>query len=815
MRNYLAVLLRNFQREKLYTAINLAGLSLGVACCLILGLFLKSELTFDQHFRGYQNIYRLENEFTTNGSGDRFAATSQAVGPMLKEEYPAVVKEYVRFRDNSNQGGVAIRRGDTVFYWENSYFTDDNVFKVFSHDIIAGDPETALQQGGSVAISETVAKKYFGDEDPIGQTLATDSGNAQKVTLVFRDLPANTHLKYDLLFSYNQDFLRLSDNPNARRAQLTGIGIYTYLVMQPGFRMSEWAGLSQAFTDKYMTDMLKAVNASWSSWLMPLADVHLESDVTYDQPSGNRMYLYGAAAIALVILTIACINYMNLATARATRRARSIGIRKILGASRMGLAAQLMGEAILFALIALVLGVVIVEVVLRFTSINTLMGGQVSFSLLEQPRLAMWLLALALGMGLLSGAYPALYLSSWAPLTALTGKHSAGKGNLRMREFLVLVQFTITAVAIACTLLMMAQMRYLANRPLGFEKHNRLVVSLRGASTLEKIPAMRNALLADSHIQGVAVSQGTPGTGNVPVNLVTVENEDGTIKPQQFNNIQVGEAFEEVLGLQLVQGRFLGARLLTDVGSNLLVNEALVRKMGWSNPLGKRIAVAGQNGRVVGVVKDFNFKSLHTLVEPVVLFREDFDISRVAEMNKPFSQTHLILSISDSEVPKTLEFVERIVADADPRHSFEYEFLDSSLDALYKSESQLTRLIGIFAGISILIACMGLFGLAAFTTEQRTREIGTRKVLGATTWQIITLLAQRILVLVVVASVLAAVAAYFAIDEWLTGFAYRSPINPLIFLLATVVAAAVAFTTVALQSWKTASADPVKALRHV
>jgi putative ABC transport system permease protein len=814
VRNYLTVLFRNLGRERLYTAINIAGLSLGVACCLVLGLFLKSELTYDRHFQGHQDIYRIENEFTTNGTSDKFGVTSEALGPMIAGDYPDAIKAYVRFRSNANQGGIAIRRDDSVFYWERSYFVDSNVFEVFKHDIIAGDPKTALVDGGNIAISESAARKYFGNENPIGQTLTNDSGNARKITLVFRDLPPNTHLKYDFLFSYNQPFLRLNDNPTVRRQQLTGINVYTYLQMQPGFRPGDWANLSQEFTDKYMTELLKTVNSAWRSWLMPLADVHLHSEVTYDQPVGNLMYLYGCAAIALVILVIACINYMNLATARATRRARAIGIRKILGASRLKLAMQFMGEAILFALIALVLGVVIVEVVLKVTPINQLMDGQVGLDLLQQPQLAVLLLGLAIGIGLLSGAYPAFYLSSWAPLTALTGKHLAGKGNLAMREFLVLVQFTITALAIACTLLMMAQMRYIANRPLGFEKHNRLVITLRGSTTLEKIPAIRNELLRDSHIKKVAVTETIPGTSTVPVNLAQVENEDGTMAPGQLVNFPIGEGYEEVLGLQLVQGRLLSARLLTDVGSNLLINEAMVRKMGWSNPIGKRISVRNQNGRVVGVVKDFNFKSLRTLVEPVVMYRETLDLSQVQEINKPFLQRHLILDISNAEIPKTLEHAEKVLKEADARHPFEYEFLDSSLDDLYKAETRLTSLIGIFAAVSILIACMGLFGLAAFTTEQRTREIGTRKVLGASSWQIVTLLARRILALVVIASVLAAVGAYFAIDEWLTSFAYRGGINPLIFLLATAVAATVAFVTVALQSWKTASADPVEALRH-
>jgi putative ABC transport system permease protein len=815
MRNYLTVLFRNLGRERLYAAINILGLALGIACCMILGLFLRSELTYDQHYPGYQHIYRAVNEFTTNGTTDKFAYTSRALGPMMAADYPDAIKAYVRFQRNGSDSGTAVRVGDKMTYWKNTFFVDPNVFEVFKPQVIYGDPATALKDGGNLAISQSVAKFYFGDENPMGKMLTMDSGNSSKVALVFADQPANTHFKYDILYSNNLPFLQLSDNPTVRRQNLTGVGIFTYFQLNPNFNPADWKRLNDEFYAKYMADMLKTINGSWRSWIQPLADVHLQSEVQDPMPGGNRMYLYGCAAVALIILIIACINYMNLATARATRRARSIGIRKILGASRGLLAMQFLGEAILFALIALVLGAVIVEVVLKFTPINTLMSQQVSFDLLRQPALAVWLLALAVGLGLVSGIYPAIYLSSWAPLTALTGKHLAGKGNLRMREFLVLVQFTISAMAIACTLLMMAQMHYISNKPLGFEKHNRLVVAMHGASTIEKAPAIKNELLRDSHIHGVAYNAFMPGVAGVPVNLSTVENEDGSTSPQQINNFPIGEDFEKVLGLQVTQGRDLSSRLLTDTGSNMLVNEAMVKKMGWSNPLGKRIQVRGESGRVVGVVKDFNFKSLKTLIEPAVMYRLNMDMSNVAEINKPFVQNFLVLDIAPDNIGRTLGYIGKIMEQADPKHPFEYKFLDAELDGLYRGETSLTRLIGVFAGVSIFIACMGLFGLAAFTTEQRTREIGTRKVLGATSWQIVLLLARPIMVLVVIASVLASVASYFAIDEWLTSFAYKAGINPVIFLLALVVAGSVAFVTVTMQSWKTASADPVNALRHV
>jgi len=820
MRHHIVVLLRNFRREKLYTALNIAGLALGLASCLLLGLFLRNELTYDRHYPNYRNIYRVATEITSNGKSESLALAADAFGPMMVDEYPEKVLGYVRFRPYSQLGGTAMRRPEqpeNVFYWENSYFADDNIFDAFPVEVVHGDPQTALVQGASVAISRSVAKKYFGDQNPIGKQLVTDSGKASSVTLVFRDQPANTHLKYDLLFSYNLPSLKVGDTPAQRRQRLVAINGFTYLVMHPSFRLAEWERMNRDFTEKYMGNELRGSKLQWRSWLQPLASTHMQTAAGYDRPNGNAAYLFGCAAVALITLIIACINYMNLATARAMRRARSVAFRKILGASRLSLAAGFLAEALLFALVALVLAVALVEVALKFTPVAGLLDNKVSLDLLREPVFGLWLVGIALGTGVLSGLYPALYLSSWAPLSALTVTRQATGGNLRMREFLVLVQFTISATAVACTLLMMAQMHYVATRPLGFEREHRLLVSVRGASTIDKIPTIRNALLSDASIRGVAVAQNTPADGNNSVDMRTfeIEEEDGAMGQQMLDILALGQGYEKVMGLTITRGRDLSSRLLSDVGSNMLVNEALVKKMGWSNPIGKRLAAGGYgSGRVVGVVRDFNFKTLHHRIDPLVMVSLNTDMSRVSEVERPFQLRHLILDIEPSQARLALGHAERVMAGADPKHPFEYRFLDASLQTLYSTELSLTRLIGIFAAISIFIACLGPFGLTAFTTEQRSREIGIRKVLGASAWQIIGLLARRILILVLVASVLAAVAAYFAIDEWLNGFAYQAGINPLIFLLAAAVAAAVAVATVAAQSWRAANSDPVQALRH-
>jgi putative ABC transport system permease protein len=819
--NQFSVLVRNFRREKLYTGINIIGLALGLASCLLLGLFLKSELTYDRHFPDHENIYRVVNEYVLSGDVRKLAITSDALGPMLAEEYPDVIKNFVRVRSNTNEGGIAIRRTDEqdkVYYWENSFFVDPHVFEILPVEVLAGDPQTALKEGDSLAISETVAKRYFGSEDPMGKLLQSDGGTPRRITMVFKDMPPNTHVPFDFLFSNQVAFLKNNDNPTTRRQQLGGPQAltFTYLQMHPSFKPADWERMSEDFYAKYMQQQFQGIELQWHSWLQPLAQTHMLADgLLYDRTPGNAAFLYGCAAVALIILLIACINYMNLATARATRRARATAFRKILGASRLSLAVQFLGEALLFSLVALALAVGIVALVLKFTPMAGLLDNKVGLAVLLDPVLGFGLAGTALGIGLLSGLYPAFYLSSWAPLTALTGKQTVGRGNLRMREFLVLVQFTISAAAIASTLLMIAQMRYVTDQPLGFERDNRLMISLRGAGTIEKIDTIRNELLADSRVRAVAVAQQTPADGDrANMTMVGAEGEDGAMNRLLMNLLPIGENYEKVMGLTITQGRDLSTRLLTDVDNNVLVNEALVKQMGWTNPIGKRVQANG-NGRVVGVVQDFNYKSLRFSIEPLVIIQGNNDMSRVNDLNKPFQQRHLILDISPEEVSQTLSHAERVMSEADPKHPFEYRFLDAALDEQYRTELNLTKLIGIFAAISIFIACLGLFGLAAFTTEQRSREIGTRKVLGATAWQIVGLLAQPILVLVLIASVLAGVGAWFWMDGWLEGFAYRAGINPLIFLLSAAVAASVAFATVAAQSWRTANADPVQSLRYV
>lgn len=814
MRHYLSILLRSLWRDRLYAALNVSGLALGLACCLLLGLFLRSELSYDRHNTLHSRIYRVANELTASGRSNRLALSANSLGPMLVQDYPQI-QGYVRFLSNANNGStVALHHGDDTYYWANSYFVDDNVFQVFTHRIIYGDPRTALKEQGSIAVSETFARKYFGDANPIGQLITTDVGIPQKITLVFADLPANSHLKYDILWTNHYAFLQDPEDATGRGRALWNLTCYTYLLVAPGFDPAGWPRISQEFYQRHMVPFGRVLDASWSSWLQPLARIHLYSDVEQDQPTDNPLYIYACAAVALFILIVACINYTNLATARASRSARAVGVRKILGAGRTSIALQFLGESVLFSLLSMLLAVALVEAVLGLSPLGAMMAEQVRLDLRAEPLLALWLLGFALLLGLLAGAYPAVYLSSWAPLTALTGRYSASRSSLRLREALVLIQLTISAAVIASTLLMEAQMRYIASKSLGFQKENRLVVTLRGANTIEAIPTLRAELSRDSHVLAVSEVATIMG-GAMPTQGLQLEGQGPSdpLHPEIIHYMAIGPDFVPTMGLVMKQGRDFSHRLLTDVGTNFLVNEALVRKMGWKEPLGKRVSADGVNGRVIGVVGDFNFKSLRTLIEPLVLAPVNDDFSQQQAFRALFNRL-LVVAISGEDVGGTVQHIEEVMRRVDPRHPFEFVFLDSYLDNLYRGEQTLTRLIGAFAAICILIACLGLFGLSAFTTEQRAHEIATRKVLGSTTWQIITLLSRRVLLLVVMGGCIASLIAYFAVDSWLTNFAYRAPINPLVFLISIVVAAAVTFGTVALQSYRAASANPSAALRH-
>lgn len=800
------VVLRKLRRERLYAFINLAGLSLAVACSVILALYLRSELTYDRHFEGHENIYRIVEEFENRGRLDAFARTGASLGYLMKQDFDEVV-DYVAFASFPR---AMLRHEDQGFFWDTVYRVTPNVFDVFSHEILYGDPKADWSDRRSIAVSERFAERYFGSENPIGKVITSDVTEPLTIALVFADLPENTHLKYDVLLPLPQT-ADVMGSVYQQRQQLWTTPVYTYLVMEEEFDPARFDRLAADFYQRHMAALATVQGMSMRYWLEPLSEVHLFSDLQRDEPGGNVAYVYAFGAVAAFILLIACINYTNLATARSVSRAREVGMRKILGAHRATLMLQFLCEALVLTVLATVLGIALVEVLLELTNLDQLLGKPLRLDLIGEPDLAGWIALGAVSVGLLAGLYPAIYLSSWAPLASLVGGSTTGRGNVYLRQGLVLVQFTVSIAVIAGTLLMAKQMRYLSDLELGFDEDNRIVIDLVGAGVIRDVAVIREELTRNPNVLGVALHEQMLGRLEA-MGANIVENNEGVAEPMTINVSRVDEQFLETMGISIKAGRGFSAEM-ADRRSAAIVNEALVKARGWTDPIGKQIIGPGGGRRVIGVMEDVHFQSLHSVIDPLVYIPFDDDWASISGRQGEAMTRYLTVNAAGGAVRETLAWLEERFAQLDPRHPFQFRFLDDSLNELYESEENLMKLIGSFAGISVFIACLGLFGLASFTTEQRRRELSIRKVLGASTLEIVQLVSGNVLLLIAAGGLIGSLVAYLAIDPWLLGFAYRIDVGVAAFAAAIAAALAVAYLTVALQSFQTAQADPVVALR--
>lgn len=817
---YLKLGLRNLRREKSYSLINVAGLSIGVACCIILGLYIANQLSFDKHNLKHDRVYRVVNELELNGNFDFAAATSTQLAPLLKEQFPEVI-DAVRFQPTPQPRYLLRSSDDQAYYWEDLYLADNSVFNIFTHEIIYGDPATALIDPSSMAVSESLARRYFGDRNPIGETLRTDV-NEYRIDLVFADLPANSHLKYNALLSYNR--LPVPEG-RARSMALWNINLYTYVLMPEGYDPANFDSISQRFYDDNMAATAQQLNidANMKFILEPLAGIHLTSTTSYDQPRGNILYVYAFAAVALFILTVAAINYMNLAIARSTKRAREVGMRKVIGASQWQLISQFLSESVFFTLLSLLLGVMLAWLILTFSNINVVLDAPLTLAPLLTPEMTLAMVVAALLLGVVSGLYPAFYLSAIQPVAAFRGSPSGRKRGVGVRQVLVMLQFVISVSVIACTLLMLAQMQYVRSKDLGFERENKLVVRVVGADQVERLPALMNELKQLPGVLGVATTQHLPGQQPGLI-AIQVEDNNGVLDQQTLSLMITQPGFVDVMGLHLIEGRDFDESRPADVNHSMIVNESLVKAMGWDQSVGKRLQTFAEatdeidgSNVVVGVVKDFNFQGLQHEVVPLAMAYWVQDTGKMSQQDRGTFSTQLIINVAQGSVQRVVDTLKDRWPGFDPSHPFEFAFLEDSLNELYGAEQRLMQLIGLFAAVCVFISCLGLYGLSAFNTAQRTREIGIRKVMGASTAGIILLLFRSVVWLVAGAAIIASGMSFWAISRWLQGFYYRIDllgVNLVYFLIAAALAVSVAFVTMAMQSFRTAQATPVKALRY-
>ena len=795
LRNNLKVALRNLFKHKAYSFINIFGLALGMASAILIILFVRYERSYDRFHDNAARIQRIAVRAMIGNTKIRQTNTPAIMTPTLLEHYPEV--EYsIRFQDDFE--GVTVKYGDLVFneYWVCS--TDADFFEVFTFPLTAGNPETALQEPNTVVISETMAQKYFKGEETLGQILNID-GTDFRVSGVMADFPQNSHFHFDMLVSLNTYKNRLADTNWFNNSY------QTYLLLKEGASAASLEAKFPEIVRNYATagqdyDGWLSRGNYWEYYLQPLTDIHLHSDLNGEfQANGNSAYVSASLLIAIFILLIASVNYMNLATARSANRAREVGIRKVVGSTRGPLLRQFLAESLSASYLALIMAVALVHMLLP--AFRALTGRTLSLPYMENPFVIPALLGLALVLGVFSGAYPAFFLSSVQPIKVLRGRYQSGSRNSRLRNALVLVQFAISIFLVVGTLVVQRQTEYMRSQNLGFDKEH--VVVLKTPVPLgDRSRTFKEQLLALPEIKAVAGSDTTPGRSFRNWGC----QAEGLDESLTLNVCVCDEGYLETMGLEMAEGRFFSHEFSTDEKA-IVINEAAAKLIGWDDPIGKTIAFdTDLVFTVVGVVKDYHYESLHQSMRPGALMAQPG--IRGAQ------EDYISVRIQPGDIPSTLSRIRNVWDTFMKGYPLEYSFLDSDYDALYHNEERTGRIFSVFAALAIGIGCLGLLGLASFAAEQKTREIGIRRVLGASVPGIMMLLSRDLIRWVALANLVAWPVAYFAMNNWLQNFSYRIGLSWFFFLLAGLITLFIAWFSTSFQAYKAANTDPVSALKH-
>jgi putative ABC transport system permease protein len=809
LKNYIKIAFRNLIRYRAYTFINIFGLAIGIICCLLILVYVQDELSYDRYHEKADQIYRIINAGTIRGNQIEIPLVSGPWGPAMVEEYPEVLKA-VRIKPPDLRW--VIEHGDRKFFEKGVYFVDPAFFEVFDVEMVAGDPETVLDVPYSMVITEDMAEKYFGEEDPVGKIIVGDNWMNFNITGIMKKHPPSTHMNYDFLANF--ETLNKAIDPINKQLYYGDLStnwqnfrIYTYLLLEKNTDPEAVVVKMRTLLEERLGRMFRIAGVELNPYLQKLTDIHLKSNLEGELgPNSDESYIYIFSAVALFVLLIACINFMNLSTARSESRAKEVGIRKAVGADRFQLIKQFLSESSIFTLFASVLAGI--AVLLLLTPFNAIADKNISGSDLINSQTIFSLIVLVIIVGVVSGSYPAFLLSAFRPAEVLSGKMRKGASSGLLRKILVVVQFSISVFLIIGLSIIYTQMEYIKNRRLGFNKENILAVPLSDPAPRRNYESYKNTLLSNSSVIKVSASSTIPG-GLFGIALLRPVgrpvNENLTVQATA-----VDYDFVETFGMELQEGRDFSREFATDINTALLLNEEAVQQFGFDPELEKRLMPGGQGpgqGQVVlpviGVLKDYHFKSLHQKIEPFVL-----SLGTEQAFNWVFIKT------TGASMSRVMQFAEKEWQRINPGHPFDYTFVDNSIAMMYQSEMRLSRLFSIFTGVAIFIACLGLFGLASFTVEQRTKEIGIRKILGASISGIVIILSKEYVKWIVLANVLAWPAAYVVMNQWLKNFAYRTDIGISAFFLSAVLALVIALLTVSYQSIKAALANPVESLRY-
>ena len=813
IRNYLTVAWRNLIRSKSFTAINILGLSVGMTCCMLLLLYIRSELSFDKHHEHANDVYLVKSDVTyPSGMQEENPRQSSLYAASLKAAFPEV-ETVARLKSNFSESKILLQvreSGKRVqsFYETNGYQVDSTFFDLFTYHFTEGNPKTALLDAHSVVLSEAVAHKVFGSVSALGKIIRingqTGNGESFRVTGVFRDESARSHINarffVPMMAGWVGGFLR-EQPQNFYYNNM----FYTYLRLRPGSDAQRVNQKLPAFIEKYAREGLKSAGFDKRISLISVSDLHLFGSIrAIVTPTSSLTYLYILASIAIFTLVIACINFMNLATARSAKRAAEVGIRKVMGAGRGLLIRQFLGESMVLSILALVVATGLVAALLPV--FNQLTGKQLAFSELIDPVIVGAFIALTVLTGLLAGSYPAFYLSVFNPVQVLKGRFSNSISAVALRRGLVVFQFVISIGLVFATLVIQQQMRFLRNQPLGFTKDQQLVIPLRSDESHKAYSALRDEISQNNQVIGASGTKFYPGIAS-PSDIGLYRTDQTYGQSQYVKTNFVDKDFMQLMGFQLLKGRLFSAEFPGDTNYRIVVNETALRKLGV--PLQKAVGYKfkfGEDGKssleVVGVVRDFHYEDLHQPIQPYAFLLQ----------NTSF-YNYLIVHINTAQIGNVLPFLEQKWKAQLPDEPFEYSFLDEDFQRNYQSDARTSNIVSYFTGIAILISCLGLFGLAAFAAQQRTKEIGVRKVLGASVGSIVSLLSKDFLKLIIIAIVIASPLGWYAMNRWLAGFAYKIEIEWWMFALAALLTVGIALLTVSFQSIKAALLNPVKSLR--
>ncbi len=784
--------LRVLSKDLFYSLFNIVGLTIGITSSIFLLMYVLDELSYDRYHKNADRIYRVVSHITEPDDAFDWAVAQIPFAPQLKEDYPEV-EEYVRFID---AGRTLFKHDETFFYEDDVYYVDSTVFNVFSYKFLSGNPETALLEPNSIVLTSSFAKRYFGKSDPLGKSIETSGGNSYKITGLLEDVPENSHLKFSAMISRNTLPRQIGSWGN--------FGVFTYILLPEGTDYKQFENKISEMYDKYMAGIFEKMGIEIEYVIQPVTWIHLHSTMDGEpEPTGSIAYIYIFSVVAIFMLVIASINYMNLATARSTKRAREVGLRKVLGSDRGLLIFQFLMESLILTLIAALLSLLLVNLILP--SFNQISGKSLNFLSVLEPDFLLSLLGIVLFLGIVGGSYPAFYLSRFNSVKVLKGEVTTAYRRLSFRKILVVIQFSISLIMIISTWVVYSQIGFLKNKDVGFDKTNVIRLDLSTEEMIRQSDVFREAILTNPGIMNVGSTDTRIGYGSGKL-ILRMETPEG-MDERGVNLGVCDDAFIETMGITILQGRGFSREMMADTATGVIINETLAKRMNWDDPIGKKVQIGSSRNtespvaRVVGLMKDYNQTGLYNEVESyLLLFRLNNEV--------------MYVKLGDKDVSGTLSFIGQKWESLFPDKPFKYTFLEDDFKNQFEQDRKRGLILAVFSLLTILIASLGLFGLSSFTVETRTKEIGVRKVLGAGVMEITAMIIKEFVLLILISIVIAFPIAYYMMKDWLQDYTYRTSLSPWIFIISGLGILIMAILIVSFHTFRAGNANPVDSIQQ-